>query len=557
MLRAKYQGVKYLRLSYTGDKTNESDSIANQRRLIDDFVKGSPDIELVDEFVDDGYSGVLFDRPQFQRMMDEIKAGRVNCVIVKDLSRLGREYIETGRFLERIFPAYGVRFIAVTDGIDTAHKSSSDDLALMMKNIINDTYCHDISVKTRTALNVKRQNGDYVGACPIYGYRKAPDNRNRLVVDDDAARVVRDIYRRKIDGVSAQKIADALNGMGIPSPLAYKISRGLPHPTGGFSDSAGAKWSAKTVLRILQDETYTGVLIQGRQGTHNHKLKDVVQKPENEWVRVEGTHEAIVGKRDFELVQKLLRLDTRTSPDSKNVYLFSGLLICGCCGANMRRKTNTVNGKKYVYYHCPTGKKSGCAHPVLVREDELTQCVLESAQAHIRSAASLDDLLDSINEERINRDAIAGLKARIAENESKLEQDRRFKTTLYENFIGGLLSKKDYQQLKDDYSERMEKTQEAIALLRGEMERISRNDSERQKWTRHFKEFSTMTELDRRAVVALIESIRVVGKTELEITFRYQMEYEAAVKLLARRGEASAALMLLFPALAMLEKEAG
>ena len=194
---------------------------------------------------------------------------------------------------------------------------------------------------------------------------------------------------------------------------------------------------------------------------------------------------------------------------------------------------------------------------MLVREDELTQCVLESVQAHIRSAASLDDLLDSINEERINRDAIAGLKARIAENESKLEQDRRFKTTLYENFIGGLLSKKDYQQLKDDYSERMEKTQEAIALLRGEMERISRNDSERQKWTRHFKEFSTMTELDRRAVVALIESIRVVGKTELEITFRYQMEYEAAVKLLARRDKVSAALMLLFPALAMLEKEAG
>ena len=168
----QYQATAYLRLSYTDDRSVESDSIANQKKLIEDFAAAHPDIEVISERVDDGYSGVLFDRPAFQEMMNDIITGKVNCVIVKDLSRLGREYIETGRYLRQVFPAYGVRFIAVNDGIDTANEQSGDDLQISLKNLLNDTYCRDISVKTRSALLTKRQNGDYVGACPIYGYRK-------------------------------------------------------------------------------------------------------------------------------------------------------------------------------------------------------------------------------------------------------------------------------------------------------------------------------------------------------------------------------------------------
>ena len=380
----KFQATAYLRLSYTENHENESDSIANQKKLIEDYVKGHPDIELVSEKVDDGYSGILFDRPAFQEMMQDIMDGKVNCVIVKDLSRLGREYIETGRYLRRIFPAYGVRFIAINDNIDTAHEHAGDDLNISMKNLINDAYCHDISVKTRSALEVKRKKGDYVGACPVYGYRKSAENRNQLVVDEYAARVVRDIFRAKIDGRSAKRIADELNALGVLSPLAYKISRGLPHPKGGFADRPDAKWSATTVIRILQDEIYTGTLVQGRQGTYNHKLRNVIQKPDEEWIRVENAHEAIIHKRDFDLVQHIMGLDTRTAPEGEKVYLFSGLLVCGCCGARMTRKTNTVGGKKYIYYHCPTGKKHGCPHPVMLREDDLIQCVLASVQAHTR-----------------------------------------------------------------------------------------------------------------------------------------------------------------------------
>ena len=530
----KYQATEYLRLSYTENHENESDSIANQKKLIEDYLKGHPDIKLVSEKVDDGYSGILFDRPAFQEMMQDITDGKVNCVIVKDLSRLGREYIETGRYLRRIFPAYGVRFIAINDNIDTAHEHAGDDLNISMKNLINDAYCHDISVKTRSALEVKRKKGDYVGACPVYGYRKSEENRNQLVVDEYAARVVRDIFRAKIDGRSAKRIADELNALGVLSPLAYKISRGLPHPKGGFADRPDAKWSATTVIRILQDEIYTGTLVQGRQGTYNHKLRNVIQKPDEEWIRVKDAHEAIIRKRDFDLVQHIMGLDTRTAPEGEKVYLFSGLLVCGCCGARMTRKTNTVGGKKYIYYHCPTGKKHGCTHPVMLREDDLIQCVLASVQAHIKNVVSVDELLNSISEETINRELVAGCKAQIAENRAQLEQIGVFKAGLYENFVKGMLDKAEYKSLRDGYTERMEELRSAIDQLRQEMERVTDRTSERQKWAQQFREFSNMTELDRRAVVTLIQSIHIISKTELKITFRYQMEYDAALQKLSQ-----------------------
>ncbi len=502
------------------------------------------------------YLTSAFDRPAFQEMMNDIVSGKINCVIVKDLSRLGWEYIETGRYLRQVFPTYGVRFISINDGIDTANEQNGDDLHISLKNLLNDTYCRDISVKTRSALLTKRQNGDYVGACPIYGYRKDPENRNHLVIDEDAARVVRDIYRLRIDGASAKHIAEELNRLGVLSPMAYKDSRGLPHPTGGFADVPDAKWSARTVIRILQEETYTGVLLQGRQETHNHKLKNIIHKPAEEWVRIENAHEPIIQKRDFDLVQKISHLDTRTAPDNKTVYLFSGLLICGCCGARMTRKTNTVKGKKYVYYHCPTGKKKGCTQPVMLKEDDLTDCVLAVLQSHIQHIVSLDELLDSISEEQINQEEIAKFKTQIADNKVKLEEARQFKATLYENFIANLISKKDYQDLKSLYTERAEQAQEAIERLRIEMELVTNNSSSRLRWTQHFKEFSAMTTLDRRAVIATVQSIRVNAKDDLVITFRYQNEYVKVLKRLDRMEMLPPDLREVLDTLAAAEKEA-
>lgn len=224
-----YKAIKYIRLSYTDDKTVESDSVANQRRLIDDFIEKHPEIEVVGEKIDDGYSGVLFDRPAFQEMMRMIEDGQVNCVIVKDLSRLGREYIETGRYMRRVFPAYGVRFIAINDNVDTLN-DAADDLAVSVKNIMNEAYCRDISIKTRSALDVKRRSGDFVGAFAVYGYIKTGDKHKSLEVDPYASKVVQDIFRMRLDGFSASHIAEELNRMGILSPLAYKTYRHTGEP---------------------------------------------------------------------------------------------------------------------------------------------------------------------------------------------------------------------------------------------------------------------------------------------------------------------------------------
>lgn len=529
----KYKATAYLRLSYTDDRSTESDSTTNQKKLIEDYVAKHPEIELVSERVDDGYSGIVFDRPAFQQMLTDIKNGSIDCVITKDLSRLGREHIDTSRYLRQIFPAFGVRFIAVTDNVDTANEHTGDDLVVSIKSILNDNYCRDISIKTRSALQAKRQNGDYVGACPIYGYRRDPENKNHLVLDEYAAQVVRDIYRRRIDGASADRIADELNHLGVLSPLAYKISRSLPHPSGGYADHPDAKWSAVTVIRILRDETYTGTLIQGRETTHNYKLKNLVKKPPEDWARTENAHEAIVTRQDFQLVQRLVQLDTRTAPGEDSVYLFSGLLVCGSCGARMTRKTNVYKGRKYIYYRCPTGKKRGCDHPAMIREDVLTQCVLFLLQTHIRSVISLEELLDNISEERINQNLIEGCKAQIAENEVQLSQIISFKSSLYENFVNGILDKEEYKTLNRHYLVQAEHLREAILSLQHEIEQTLDNSNNRLKWVQQFREFETMTELDRRAVVTLIQSVRVISKTELKINFRFEDEYENALKLLS------------------------
>ena len=521
----------YIRLSYTDDHSSESDSVSNQRKLIENFVERNPDIEVVSEKIDDGYSGIIFDRPAFKEMMQDVTDGNINCVIVKDLSRLGREYIETGRYLRRVFPAYGVRFIAITDSIDTAH-DSGDDLTVSVKNIMNEAYCRDISIKTRTSLDVKRRNGDFVGAFPVYGYMKSEDNKNLLVPDPYASRVVRDIFRMRLEGASASKIASELNRLGILSPLAYKKNNGLPYAKNGYADKADCKWSATTIIRILQDETYTGTLVQGKQGSSNYKIKQMEQRPASEWIRIPDAHEALIARQDFELVQRIKGLDTRTSPNEDTVYLFSGILICGCCGSRMTRKTNRANGKEYHYYYCPTGKKKGCAHPVMLKESSLIDCVRDSLKAYIGNIASLEALLSSVDQSSINQALAKEYSDHITDNERRLEQVLEFKARLYESLVGGMLTKEEYASYKAKYTKQAEDIRESVRVLKEKLTEVLENRSERNRWISQFTQFSTLETLDRRALIHMVQSIRVRGKKELDITFTHEDEYQKALQLL-------------------------
>jgi DNA invertase Pin-like site-specific DNA recombinase/uncharacterized protein YdbL (DUF1318 family) len=528
----QFKAAAYIRLSYTNDRSTESDSVGNQRRIIEDFVARNPDISLVEEKVDDGYTGLLFDRPAYKEMMEDITAGKINCVIVKDLSRLGREYIETGRYLRRIFPAYGVRFISITDNIDTSREQNSDDLTISIRNIMNESYSRDISVKTRTALDVKRRNGDFVGAFTVYGYLKSEDSRNRLVPDPYAGNVVRDIFRMRLDGMSAAKIAGKLNSLGILSPLAYKKRCGLPHARNNYADREGCGWSATTVIRILSDETYTGTLVQGKTGTPHYKIKEPELRPSSEWIRTPDAHEALISRQDFDLVQRIRQLDTRSAPDAETVHLFSGLLICGCCGGPMSRKINRAGGREYVYYYCPTGKKHGCERPVMVKESSLVGCVTETVKGYIANVSSLEALLKSTDAASINRALTEEYRSHLAENERKLAQITRYRANLYESLTEGIITKSEYASLKELYARQEETVQESIRLLHEKLDAVRENRDERNRWIRQFTEFAGLETLDRRAVVQMIRNITVLGKNEIRISFVYEDEYRRALNLL-------------------------
>jgi DNA invertase Pin-like site-specific DNA recombinase len=350
MSKKIYNAALYVRISKDDGDKAESDSIINQKELIKDYLRSIPEIQLCSERVDDGFSGVDFLRPDFEAMMEDIRAGKINCVVVKDLSRFGRNYIEVGKYLENIFPFLGVRFISVNDQFDSANKrTDAEELILPFKNLINDAYSRDLSVKIRSQLLVKRKNGDYIGNFAVYGYTKSPENKNRLVVDEYASEVVRDIFRWKLEGLSGQAIANRLNAKGELSPMEYKRYCGLNFST-SFKVNSKAGWSPLAVKRILSNPVYTGVLEQGKVTTPNHKLKNRISKSQEDWNVVRDAHEPIICKLVFDLIADLLASDTRAASKEKAVYIFSGKLFCADCGNSMVRKLVPSGGKKYAYY---------------------------------------------------------------------------------------------------------------------------------------------------------------------------------------------------------------
>lgn len=356
-----YHVAIYLRLSQedgdisVSDK-NESNSISTQRDLILNYLTQYPELEYTAEFSDDGFTGTNFDRPGFEQMMAAVREKRVDCIVVKDLSRFGRDYIESGKYIQKIFPMLGVRFIAINDGYDSADTTSqANDFVLPFKNLINDSYCRDISIKSRTNLEVKRRNGEFVNNFAVYGYKRSPNDKHKLVVDEPAAITVRNIFNWKQEGWNAQRIADHLNKSGVLSPMEYKKKCGFNYRT-GFKTRSKAKWSAVAVLRILKNAVYTGVLEQGKTTTPNYKVKVKLYKDESEWARVENAHEAIIMPDQFALVQSLLRMDTYRAAGEENIYPFSGIIFCADCQSPMTHRTASYGNKKYAYYIC-TGNK--------------------------------------------------------------------------------------------------------------------------------------------------------------------------------------------------------
>ena len=360
-----YNTAIYARLSVedSGKKDN-GESIENQIYIAKQYIEERPYLNLCGTFVDNGETGVNFNRPQFNALMDEVKAGRINCIVVKDLSRFGRNYIETGNYLERVFPFLGVRFISVDDNYDTDNpESNSECLAIALKSLINDVYAKDISRKVTAALETKQKNGEFIGAYAAYGYLKSAEDNHKIVIDENTAPVVQDIFKWKMDGMGNNAIARKLNDMGIPSPNKYRYGLGLVKD-GRY---ANLLWLNTTVKGILQNAVYTGCLVQGRKKTRlKNGLSPEMLTPDK-WVIVDNTHDPIIDRETFDKVQGILQGIRAAYHEKAGKHadkgnpenIFKKLISCGDCGINLTRyKTVNRQGKVYFHYICPNYERN-------------------------------------------------------------------------------------------------------------------------------------------------------------------------------------------------------
>ena len=532
----QFQGAIYLRLSKEdgsasayGEKA-ESNSISNQRMLIRDFLKNHPEITVVREYCDDGFTGANFERPEFQKMMDAVRNREIDCIVVKDLSRFGREYIDSGHYLQKVFPALGVRFIAINDNYDNAQPGTiENDLVLPFKNLMNDSYCRDISIKVRTNLDAKRRSGQFVGSRIVYGYLRCPDDKNRLVVDPYAAGVVQDIFKWKIEGMSPLQISDRLNAEGILSPIEYKKANGSRQRT-CFQTNPKAMWSAVAIYRILHNEIYTGVLLQGKTTTPNHKIKKTIQKDRSEWSRTENAHEAIISSVQFDLVQQLLKNDTRRPAGGDTVYPLAGKIVCADCGSSMIRKTTRTDGKEYAYFLCSEYRKNHTCTAHRISEKQLYDTVLAVLQAHISAALDLSRALSRMDALSWEGRELEKIKANVVLQEEQIDKSRRMKTEAYEDFRNQLLSREEYETFRDEFDRKIKEAKEIIMRLHSEQNRIAGGFASQQGWIKQFQKYENIQQITRPVVVHLIDQIVIHEEKEIEVRLLHQEPFASLMQ---------------------------
>lgn len=522
----RFYAAMYLRLSRDdedrdGLTKSESNSIGSQRELIRSFLREQSDIELYDIYVDDGFSGSDFDRPEFKRMISDIEAGRVNCVVVKDLSRFGRDYIGSGRYIQKIFPALGVRFIALNDHFDSISADTGEsNIVLPVKNFINDSYCRDISTKVKSQLEIKRKNGECIAAFAVYGYKKSDEDKNRLVIDEYAAENVRRIFAWKIEGMAIAAIAEKLNSLGILSPKEYKRSIGLSY-NGGFSGTGRSSWGNATIKRILTNQVYLGHMVQGKTEKVNYKVKKRAVKPESEWVKVEDTHEAIISADDFEVVQCLLKADGRKSPVSGKPSPFMGILFCGDCGEQMVRRTIRYKDTSKVYYICSTRNRGeGCSRHS-IEENTLKEIVCQSIRKFANSFLQEKELFDHAVQYETDFDPIVRYDKEI--ERLKKEQDKYYSlcSGLHEDLRTGVITKEEFERLHNGFSQKRKELE--IAMLKQEqlIKSMFKKGVLSAGRLKTFQDCVELKEIDRHTLSSLVKRIYVYENKQVEIEFRF------------------------------------
>ena len=531
-----WQAALYIRLSKEDGDKQESYSVTSQREILKEYLKQHPDIDFYDFYIDDGWSGTNFDRPGFQRMMADIYDGKVNCVIVKDLSRFGRNYIEVGNYLEQIFPFMGVRFISIADSLDSyGNPGQMNTILVPFKNLINDEYCRDISNKVRSSLDSRRRSGKFIGSFSAYGYVKDPDNKGELLVDETVAPIVKNIYEWFLDGLGAITIAKKLNNMGIPSPSEYKKMCGLHYKVSDSSVKGPVMWGYSAVKRILQNRMYCGDLVQGVMRVTSYKVKKLQRVPEDEWMVCENHHEGIVDRETFDKVQRIFDTDTRMTQEQGRITMLGGFMRCADCGRAMNRHKNVHSYGTYHYFVCSTYKKVSknvCSRHS-IRADYVENAVLEAIQAQVAMAVKIDEVFQELEKNEKTKTNTVMLDGVLAGKEREIEKLSRIKEDLYMDWKSNILSKEEFISMKQRYTEDIERMQDEVLTLREEIKKQSDMKNFRcNNFVESFKKHQNIEYLTREVLLELVDTIYVHEGKKITIKFRFRDELQRCRELL-------------------------
>lgn len=524
----------YVRLSKEDKEyTDNSQSVLSQKQMIEKFLQAHPDIELYDYFVDDGYSGTDMERPEFQRLKQAFEDGVINCIIIKDLSRLARNDEESGKYIFIIFPFYNIRFISVNDHVDSYERPESvNNLEISFKNIMHSEYSRDLSRKVISASNVRRKRGEFLGAFCSYGYKKDPLDFHHLIIDEEPAEIVKYIFKRYLESQNIYAISQELSENGVMTPLEYKKSKGENLFIPGKKINVSF-WKDSTVKRILTNEVYTGCLVQGKRRKISYKSKKIIETDEDEWIKVENTHEAIIPQSTFDEVQRLIKQNYRchSSPVFRNI--FAGKLFCGQCGAAMS-VINTAQKVNRYYFVCKVAyKKKGLCEAKRMRVEQVEAIVLAVLNNYLRLCSDLIALKQKLlGKKTKEEEKFRKRKVKRKAQQQKLQSE---KAELYAKYKEGRLSLEEYLGEK----ERIEIAIQSLDVSTDNSDEDVTSECTQSKDSllADFVSNKCFNKVTKDLLDAFVDRIDVCATDRIEITLRFADEIGETLKLISESME--------------------
>jgi DNA invertase Pin-like site-specific DNA recombinase len=530
---AVYETALYVRLSVLDSGKNDGETILNQQELLEQFVATRPELTLKKVYVDNGETGVDFVRPAWNDLMSECRAGKINCIVVKDLSRVGRNYIETGEYLDKILPLLGVRLIAVTDNYDNKNLTNGEQLVANLKNLVNDIYAKDISRKVSAALHTKQKNGDFIGSHAAYGYLKVSESKNAIAVDPETAPIVRQIFNWKADGAGNAQIARRLNNADIPSPTRYRLLKGI------FKDKRFNKclWQVHTIITILKNPVYLGNMVQGKHIGSLCEGKTRTRAKADDWVIVEGTHEAIIEQELFDRVQALMAQRSTQFKASQGKFahfekpelLLKGLLFCADCGRPLYRYKSVTGGGKYCdwIYLCRNSEILKTCPQKYIHEPDLNGAVYDTIRTEIQKCANISGIIEKLNRESSHKKRLERFDNEIEDAEREIKRIASLRQAVFEDYAIKVLTASEYKYATEKYDADTEKQRKRLETAKTDKAEYTEHSTPVNKWLAAFSRFMDAGELNADMAQALIDRVEVSERNRVTVIFKFRDEFAA------------------------------